>query len=303
MIHAKLVYMLIVLMSGVVALSIAGSIYRRRGKRLLLDYGGFLLSLLLILCSFLPELYLLAGATVSERTVSVLSWIFMAAGSSLYVWIAPGFYYRLLGIRPTAALRRVGVVVAGIFELGVVAFFAFRFSDGIAIALNSILFAMVAYGIILIGFNVGRITDGALRRALMVFLVLSAGFFPLMYFDSLVLSSPRPLGLKIIDGLALPTYLLCINVAGAFFAFRYLDRPPYIADGSLTPEFTSRYAITPREKEIIEGLLVGSKTKELAEQLFISSKTVENHVYNIYRKTEVANRVQLFTLIQANRGD
>lgn len=292
-----------VLMSGVVALSIAGSIYRRRKKRLLLDYAGFLLSLLLILCSFLPETYRIAGATLPERTATLISWILMAAGSSLYVWVAPGFYYRLLGIRPSLALRWLGVAVAAVFEMGIVTFFATGFNDVIALVLNSILFGTVAYGIVLIGINVRRVTDAALRRALVVFLVLSAGFFPLMYFDSLVLARPRATALQIIDGLPLPTYLLCLNVAGAFFAFRYLDRPPYIVDGSLTAEFTARYAITPREKEIIEGLLVGSKTKDLAEQLFISSKTVENHVYNIYRKTEVANRVQLFTLIQANRGD
>ena len=303
MIHLKLVYMLIVLASGVVALSIAGSVYHRRRKRVLLDFGGFLLSLLLILASFLPELYLRAGATLDETIAVAVAWLIMAAGSSVYVWVAPGFYYRILGLPVTRAARIARLSVAVLFQIGVILFFVLRFSRVISVALNTILFAAVAYGIILLGANVRKLTDPDLRRALFVFVLVSAGFFPLMYVDSLVLSLSPPSALAFINGMSLPTYLLCLNVTGTIFAFRYLDRPPFFAEGSLTQEFVSRYGITPREKEIIEGLLEGEKAKDLAERLFIAGKTVENHIYNIYQKTGVGNRIQLFTLIQANRVD
>jgi DNA-binding CsgD family transcriptional regulator len=107
----------------------------------------------------------------------------------------------------------------------------------------------------------------------------------------------RPLS----DGLALPTFFLALNVASIVFAFRYLDRPPYLRHGELTSHFLERYQITPREREIVENLIDGRSTKEIGERLYISAKTVENHIYSIYRKTEVRNRVQLFTLVQSNR--
>jgi DNA-binding NarL/FixJ family response regulator len=47
-------------------------------------------------------------------------------------------------------------------------------------------------------------------------------------------------------------------------------------------------------------LLAGFGGRDIGKRLFISPKTVENHVYNIYQKLGVKNRVQLFRLIRAN---
>ena len=57
-----------------------------------------------------------------------------------------------------------------------------------------------------------------------------------------------------------------------------------------------RADITEREKEIIRYMLKGKTNKEIEQELFISSSTVKNHIYNIYRKLNVANRHQLMSL-------
>lgn len=57
-----------------------------------------------------------------------------------------------------------------------------------------------------------------------------------------------------------------------------------------------RYNISPREQEIVGLLCKGQTNKEIADELFISLQTVKDHVYRIYRKTDVKNRVQLVTL-------
>jgi DNA-binding NarL/FixJ family response regulator len=49
--------------------------------------------------------------------------------------------------------------------------------------------------------------------------------------------------------------------------------------------------LTPREKEILEHLSKGLMYKEIATQLFLSSETVRKHVYHIYEKLHVNNRV------------
>lgn len=50
--------------------------------------------------------------------------------------------------------------------------------------------------------------------------------------------------------------------------------------------------LSKREKEILEALSRGLLYKEIADQLFISSQTVRKHVYHIYEKLHVSNRVE-----------
>ena len=50
--------------------------------------------------------------------------------------------------------------------------------------------------------------------------------------------------------------------------------------------------LSKREKEILEALSKGLLYKEIADQLFISPQTVRKHVYHIYEKLHVGNRVE-----------
>jgi DNA-binding NarL/FixJ family response regulator len=54
-----------------------------------------------------------------------------------------------------------------------------------------------------------------------------------------------------------------------------------------TPTPKSTYALTPREKEILTGLVEGHNFKSIADSLFISIETVRYHFRNIYRKLHV----------------
>lgn len=66
--------------------------------------------------------------------------------------------------------------------------------------------------------------------------------------------------------------------------------------------FFSKYNISKREQEILHLILNGDSKKSIEEKLFISAHTVKNHIYNIYRKLGIKNRVQLVNLIQGNKG-
>jgi len=50
--------------------------------------------------------------------------------------------------------------------------------------------------------------------------------------------------------------------------------------------------LSRREKEILEMLSKGLLYKEIADQLYISTETVKKHVYHIYEKLHVNNRVE-----------
>jgi DNA-binding CsgD family transcriptional regulator len=68
-------------------------------------------------------------------------------------------------------------------------------------------------------------------------------------------------------------------------------------------QFLARYKITKREEEVIRELCSGKSNREISESLFISLQTVKDHVYRIYQKTDVRNRVQLINLIQGYKEE
>jgi len=43
--------------------------------------------------------------------------------------------------------------------------------------------------------------------------------------------------------------------------------------------------------------------KEISDTLFISLQTVKDHIYRIFQKTDVKNRVQLINLIQSYKSE
>lgn len=65
----------------------------------------------------------------------------------------------------------------------------------------------------------------------------------------------------------------------------FQQKPAGVTDGSLD-------ILTKRELEILEMLANGMVYKEISEKLFISSETVRKHVYNVYNKLHVGNRVE-----------
>lgn len=55
---------------------------------------------------------------------------------------------------------------------------------------------------------------------------------------------------------------------------------------------TSLDVLSKRENEILEMLSTGLLYKEISDRLFISSETVRKHVYHIYEKLHVSNRIE-----------
>ena len=50
-------------------------------------------------------------------------------------------------------------------------------------------------------------------------------------------------------------------------------------------------ALSPRELEVLDCLVMGYSNKEIGEQLFITEQTVKNHMTAVLRKLEVSDRV------------
>lgn len=70
-----------------------------------------------------------------------------------------------------------------------------------------------------------------------------------------------------------------------------------LSEESALNKFYLKHKISQREQEIIRLIVQGKSNKDIEDELYISIKTVKNHVYNIYKKIGVKNRIQLIKLI------
>jgi len=103
----------------------------------------------------------------------------------------------------------------------------------------------------------------------------------------------------------LPMVLLyfCTNLPPLLFLRHNLKK--YFAEASTQlggqagmALFFSRYNLSQREQEVIRLMIQGKSNKDIESELFISLHTVKNHIYNIYQKLGVKNRLQVVSLIR-----
>jgi DNA-binding NarL/FixJ family response regulator len=100
----------------------------------------------------------------------------------------------------------------------------------------------------------------------------------------------------LIEGL----YFLAWSIILLVFFFNYFGNQTIakVESAELTLESLKQYHITQREFSVIELISKGKTNKEIASDLQISVNTVNNHVANIFTKTEVRSRIDLLNLIR-----
>jgi len=61
---------------------------------------------------------------------------------------------------------------------------------------------------------------------------------------------------------------------------------------------TEKYNLTRQEHQILKLLLAGEDNQKISEELTITINTLKKHIFNIYHKLGIRNRVQLFKLVR-----
>jgi len=70
----------------------------------------------------------------------------------------------------------------------------------------------------------------------------------------------------------------------------------FIDENYTNKDFKEKYNITNRQMDIIMLTLSGFPNREISGKLHLSERTVENHLFNIYNKLGVENRIELFNI-------
>lgn len=91
---------------------------------------------------------------------------------------------------------------------------------------------------------------------------------------------------ELVDGGAPMSSQIALKVVNAF------KDMPVVETLAASPDNSDTSVLTRREKMILEKLAQGKIYKEISKELDISPETVRKHVYHIYEKLHVNNRVE-----------
>ena len=157
---------------------------------------------------------------------------------------------------------------------------------------------VIAVALLRLLVNSLKITDENKRTAVQTFAFLNLAFFSagiILYLFAIRSQSLAPVHLLL---------FLAGNIPPVLYWKTYLKRHfiaplPRDKDTQTWNKFLTEYNISKREEEVIREICEGKTNKEISDALFISLQTVKDHVYRIYQKTDVKNRVQLINLIQS----
>ena len=107
-----------------------------------------------------------------------------------------------------------------------------------------------------------------------------------------------------VSALVILAALLFIAAIFLFFRlYQYLYVPvpsaQHLSETELFERFSSRYALSSREQEVLQLLLDKKTNSDIAETLFISDRTVKFHIHNLLAKTGGKNRAELLAIYRA----
>ena len=214
--------------------------------------------------------------------------------------VVPRFIFSLFSSKQSLKQKIFTFGIAGLFLIMMIIAILYPewyLNSAGAGLMNGYLGFVTLYGIIRIRRSGEQVDYGVV----IPFLYLSCIFYFIVVVQSIILPLvSTPLQNEHIS--LFTAGLICFLWGAITLIYMIIKNYSHVSPGTavLTEDYASRYGITPREKEIIILLLQGKSNKEISETLFVSHRTVEAHIYNIYRKCSVKNKLELSHHIASN---
>jgi DNA-binding CsgD family transcriptional regulator len=226
----------------------------------------------------------------------VLFFLFGVPGELLFGYGVPRVAHCAVGIRISAARRVLynlfavvlgaQVVVEGLTE------------DDVVAALRTVsMIAWMGYGYAILISAARTVTEPNRQTVIRAFLATGSVVLPIMLFLALAgLFLPGSVAFRNVPVASL-LWLSAYSILSIVLIVRFHFGPHDKVSSAAPDQFVRMFSISVRESEVIHLILQGNTEAHIGDLLFISRRTVVNHVYNIYRKTGVSNRMQLINLM------
>jgi DNA-binding CsgD family transcriptional regulator len=282
--------------------SLSGAVlfYFQYRKKVLLYYGLMLLVPTVLLVHRITELYCGAIAHCDAAWIPTVLSAIEKSAFSLGMFVGPFFMHLVLGISLSRPRKTSYIAVACMYTFlaGMeIAFKAFPIGQLLKNALSMpLLFGMYGYCLVMGAVNLGKMGSPFLKRVVLGLLCISCIILPfslLQYF----MQKPYLPGF-----MEQPLLFIALFALTLFFLVNHFNHPAYFAGTKLTDYFKEKFSITEREGDIIFHVIHGHSNQVIGEKLCISIRTVESHLYSIFQKLGIKNRVQLVNLIQTNKN-
>ena len=246
MIEPILIIVLLSSMTGIYLLGMITAIYLRSNTLLLKDYGLFILSFQFFM---IGELLDQISAHSSNREFWILTsliWLIRAVGGILYIGASPFFFFRLLNFQINNILKTSLILIDLLAVCASLLYLFFPRFYGAVHILSILMFGTLFWELAFIFVNLLNMKDKILKKAVLVLLIITVFFTPLMLFDYFISVIPALYSLAILDDLSRPIYFLIISILSIYFTMIYFNRPGYRKGGILT-EYFLKNIILPKE--------------------------------------------------------
>ncbi len=306
MTHAVLALYILCLASGVALIVLSLFISQRFALRSFRDFGLLFVAATLILIAEALKTYERAISTDAGHGLYIVTTVMVFLGNGGLAWLLPLVAFEIVRREQSPARRLVNAALAAALAvIGGMKEVASGWLDSSDLALwlwsfNAAAFLGVhVYGATILLSSFGRIENAWLRRIIRNFLIFF-GVFAILGLAQIVVenipSAPEPLRLYPLEAMV---YYEVFVVFALIYLGRYFMEPARDQRIELPVEFVRRFGISNRESDIIMMMLQGFSNNAIAEKLYISTLTVKNHVYHIYQKTGVRNKIQLINIMNS----
>ena len=257
----------------------------------LVYHGAYALWLLVLTFGFFRMTYLPPGLPALDVIVGTVRLVI----SVVIVWSLPGLPSLIGGeavarvvrrIRPAATVLLVAPSALGVwFGLTVIPL------GPLNVVFNAYL---LASSVLLVAALLGQ-PRGTSVRSLLAFGWISILFYAYAVAAGIALVT-RGVSSPTLSTISASLYVLPWSLGMGLAFYRRLIAPP---PAGVTSDLAALYALTGREREIVDHVLSGKPNKEIAAACGIALRTVETHLYNVFRKCGVRSRTELIALLTA----
>lgn len=306
--HWYVLYFFITFIMGIFSLTISIIAYLKTKERLILYYLYVYLAFTLLISINLFFSYGFANFPRADSPLYASLDYIERIAIYLLIFTVPMLTHEVFSLSHRNARN---IIVGGIVILSYVVSQLFElltrdapeaFSE---IAVSDIfLLAMILYSFLLATLHYKTLHDPLRKRFAQKYMFILGASVVVALIDSLLNTFP-PVN---------PTLFCGLGMMFAHHFIKYYLRHPQRAPETSTVEsmpnnidaqeivsaesIFGRYALSPREKEVLNLLLQGYTNVKIGEALFISLSTVKTHIRKIFQKCDVKNRYQLITLFK-----